>query len=218
MRSLQIALLIATLHPASLFGQESRIAARPSAEDRISNLEERVKKLETQIERLTLKRPAANLREAGVATLKDAILTQNLTEVKRFVEAGANVNLSDPNAGLPLQTALLSYQADIFEYLLISGADPNLICRLRKMSTVQMVASGFFVDSFMEDIHSPKHKKMYNLLDIDESRILQLIYAHHGDFGRVNSKGQTPLEHAIENGCQRTAAKIRQLLSESAPP
>ena len=217
MKSLQIALLIAILLPASLLGQESRSADRPSAEDRISSLEERVKKLETQIERLRLKRPIVYLPKGSVATLQDAIRSQNLTVVKRIVEAGANVNLSDPNEGLPLQTALLFYQADIFEYLLDSGADPNRICRLRKMSTVQMVASGCFVDNFMEDIHSPAHKKMYNRLDADESRILQLIYNHHGDFGRPNSNGQTPLEYAVAIGCQRTAEKIRELGTEGTP-
>ena len=95
MKTLKIALLIATLLPASSFAQQTDVEKQPSAEERISRLEERVRELESLVERLTLKTPAAESPD-------------NNTRYAKFKELqtdGAIVRIA-PTDGMPRESTL----------------------------------------------------------------------------------------------------------------
>jgi uncharacterized protein len=59
--------------------------------------------------------------------LDDAINRGELEEVKSLVEAGADFEHLDPNGWSPLISAAWVAAADIVEYLLCVGADPNYV-------------------------------------------------------------------------------------------
>ena len=95
MKTLQIALLIATFLPASLFAQQSDVEKQTSAEERISRLEERVKELESIIERLKSKTSAEESPDNAT----------RYAEFKKLQTEGAIVRIA-PAAGISRESTL----------------------------------------------------------------------------------------------------------------
>jgi uncharacterized protein len=124
--------------------------------------------------------------------LKEAASRGDLVEVRRLVDAGADVNSTDEwGSG-----TLLTFQPDIIEYLIARGADPN---KQTNENGASVLAGMCYVNQ------------------LDCAKVLLEKGAADANRGREES-GETPLHHAVLGDEPGRGELVKLLIDHGADP
>ncbi|MGA8027726.1 MAG: ankyrin repeat domain-containing protein [Bryobacteraceae bacterium] len=155
--------------------------------------------------------------------LHAAVRTGRLDEVKRLINAGANVDAGDALGSTPLLDAAWSGDLEIAGFLLAHRADVNAVhTQARSTALEYAVLTGraamvkLLLDSGARtDLRYRDHDQ--SVLAIAASRgnpqVMELLLSTHADVEAVDANGNTPLDEAVLHG-QATAVSL--LLSHEA--
>jgi hypothetical protein len=136
-----------------------------------------------------------SVRDGLRTTLLELAIEKNAVKVAAFL-IGAGVKL-DKGPNKPLIHAATFNRPEILEQLLRAGADPNVT-----------------VSNPDEDVRG-ETALMYAVDLPDKIRIIELLLQHGANPNLANSKGETPLHHAVGSA---NLAAVRRLLDAGARP
>jgi len=165
---------------------------------------------------LLLARGADHKKTPGVMELAASL--KKLDSVRILVEAGVSPNIRKDGVYTPLCSAIRDNSADIFNYLLEHGADPNFksaeypafkcITHKRLHFLPALVAAG-------ADLHKPKGIMETAVAHNDKEAILYLLDQGVNPNDRCPEGGQTALTTAIR---ENRGELVDLLLSRGADP
>ena len=121
-----------------------------------------------------------------------------------LIEAGANVNLAEPETGeTPLHVSFCSHQssrhAEVARVLLNGGADPNVRC-----------ADGAATGSFMRDVRTVGETPLHRAAAYGTADAIDLLITRGAQIDARDSRGDSPLTWASR--ALRSPAFLRLLV------
>src|ERR1700728_1214508 len=155
--------------------------------------------------------------DALAAALQAAVRTGNLTEVKRLVLAGADVNARDAMGSTPLLDASWAGDPSVVAFLLAHGAEVNVrhaqagatplqyaVLTGRAAIVKLLLVAGARVDL--------PYRNGQTALHVAASRgnveVVQLLIGAHASLAALDSDGNTALDDAVLKGRANTAAAL----------
>lgn len=133
----------------------------------------------------------------------------DLSEVKRLVAAGADVNVQDENGNTPLKYASAEPNPEVLRMLIALGASPHIPDR-RGFTPIHCVSGhGFYEDAIAmaeilieagADVNA--RSKVHGFVPLHEARTARMIdflLQHGADPTIENDEGQTPGEYLREH-------------------
>lgn len=142
-----------------------------------------------------------------------AIKEVNYRDIKIAIEKGVNVNTRDyDDKTTALVIAATKKEAPLVQYLLKSGAKPNLHGKNGKTPLVIAAANGersivALLIKFKADLNMADNNGTTPLIAAVLARkdpIVKLLLEYGADHSQEDYSGRTPLQHAIDNRRRRT--------------
>ena len=172
---------------------------------------------------------AAQTRSDAVApgdALHAAVRAANLSEVKRLVLAGADVNARDAMGSTPLLEASWSGDPNIVAFLLAHGAGVNIrhaqagstplqyaVLTGRPAIVKLLLSSGANVDLLYRNGQTALHVAASR----GNTEIVELLVRARASLSALDSNGNTPLEDAVLNGRATAVAALIRAGADISP-
>jgi ankyrin repeat protein len=144
----------------------------------------------------------------------------DVAEVKRLVEAGADVNVLDENGNTPLKYASAEPHPQVLRALIALGASPHISDR-RGFTPIHCVAGHGFYEEAIEmaeiliaagaDVNV--RSKVHGFVPLHEARTVEMIdflLVHGADPTITNDEGKTPKEYLREDDCLEEAEHLEK--------
>ena len=142
--------------------------------------------------------PKSLLKDKGIEFTEDDLVEQvvegNKATVELFIQAGMDVNHDDGKVGPLLFSAIQAGNAEMVEFLLKQGADPNIANANTNTALIKLTRE-------REDLD-----------------ILNLLVSYGADVNKTNSSKSTPLMYAINRNYMPTAVRLLELGAECLKP
>ena len=123
----------------------------------------------------------------GIVTpLHEAVRDSRMGDARKEVEAGADVNASDPKGRTPLHYVCANGDPPLVKWLLAEGADPN-----------RRDGNG----------DTPLHYAAGNCY----TSIVRMLLAAGADAEVANDSGDRPIDLAVRTGCSETGKALEEV-------
>ncbi len=154
-------------------------------------------------------------------SLRDAIAVKDLSKVKELLASGLDVNSAGSAGQLPLMEAFGDDKAEILDFLLAHGADPNLSATIAGMEMTPLdvaVTSGHAgaVKKLLEHGAKTEKELMFNQTALFSAVkngslvIVQSLVDHGADANHKDMMGDTPLSLAEKSGNSEMIAMLKK--------
>lgn len=146
-----------------------------------------------------------------VATdLHSAAQSGDVSEVRRLVTSGVDVNAQDENGNTPLKYASAEPHPEVLRVLISLGASP-VISDHRGFTPIHCVAGHGFYDEAIEvaqilikagaDVNARSTTHGFvPLHEVRTVKMVELLLRHRADASIRNDAGQTPEEYLLDDG------------------
>jgi len=148
----------------------------------------------------------------------------DVSEVRRLIEAGADVNVQDEDGNTPVKYASAEPHPEVLRTLIALGASPEL-SDFRGFTPIHCVAGHGFYDEAIEmaeilieagadvNVRSMKHG-FVPLHEVRTVGMIDLLLQHGADPTVKNDDGQTPEEYLTEDECYEEAKHLNVRTTE----
>lgn len=150
--------------------------------------------------------------------LVEAVLNEDLDEVKLLITKGKNVNARDRSLdGMsPLHAAVETGNFEIMQILLAYGAKPNLrdykkrtpLMMLDEDAETEMARVLLSYGAKIKLADSEKNTVLHHYAEFDDADMVRLLISHGADPNAKNKLGRTALMIAAENGSSDTITTL----------
>ena len=131
------------------------------------------------------------------AALKQAVMLDNIEDVRRLLDSGADVRAADENGLAALHWAAFMRHSAIAELLIANGAAEDLFIAagLDDVDAIkELVAAGHNVNAADFEGDTPLHWAVH----ADNRRAVETLLSLGADPGIKNNQGQTPKQKAAD--------------------
>lgn len=160
-------------------------------------------------------------KHSGMATdLHFAAQRGDISDVRRLVEEGADVNIQDENGNTPLKFASAEPQPDVLRTLISLGASPEL-ADWRGFTPIHCVAGHGFYDEAIEmaeilinagaDVNARSAEHGFvPLHEVRTTKMVDFLLGRGADPTIKNDAGQTPEEYLAADDFTEEADSLRR--------